>query len=248
MPDTPNFRFYQHPRFSANQIAEYLCTLDAPQREAVIRKAKFPKNVALAAYRDIVPPIRSFLGSNTGDLSRLDGIIQSLKGKKDHPSEYVRDEARRCLAMIDSLKETVAKAKLLKSTFCAGPHDLRLNIEGVSINVRLDASISDQNKNGDTFEGGCVLIMTASLEGRKDIEARTKTTAGVIHWAIENQKPNASVAPRLCASFDVHGRDIIRASDSYVTLRRRIESSCREAVGWWDRVHPPEGYDGPDWR
>jgi hypothetical protein len=30
-------------------------------------------------------------------------------------------------------------------------------------------------------------------------------------------------------------------------LRANIRSSCREAASCWDRIEPPEGYDGPDW-
>ncbi len=65
MDVTPNYGFNRRPRFSANHLAAYLCTEHASQRDAVIRRAKFPRKIDVAAYQQVVPTIRSFFTSKT---------------------------------------------------------------------------------------------------------------------------------------------------------------------------------------
>jgi len=118
MADTPIYSFYRSPRFSANHIAEYLCTTDANQRAGVIRMAKFPRRLPVAAYQQIVPYIRQFFSSNSWDASIFGGIVATLQRKATSPDEgYDRDEARRCLSAIDAFNETFAQAKFGKSIF-----------------------------------------------------------------------------------------------------------------------------------
>jgi hypothetical protein len=95
MDNFPNYSFHKHPRFSANHLAEYLCTTDAGQREAVIRKAKFPRKPSIAAYQQIAPSLRRFLASNTGDFGFFEEEIQRLNAKAEREDGYTRDEALR---------------------------------------------------------------------------------------------------------------------------------------------------------
>ena len=102
MNDAPNYSFYRKPRFSANHLAEYLCTRDAAQRDAVIRKAKFPRKPSVIAYQQVTPAIRAFLTSNSRDLSQLNALAERLATKAQREEGYNRDEALRCGAAIDA--------------------------------------------------------------------------------------------------------------------------------------------------
>jgi hypothetical protein len=248
MSDTPHFGFYKHPRFSANHVAEYLCTLDAGQREAVIRKAKFPRKSAVVAYQQVTPVFRRFMTGNTSDLSFFDEPIQRLEAKARREVGYPRDEALRCIAAIEAFKIAFAKVDLGNAEFVPGPRDVTFKVEGVSINVRLDPPIIERTADGSNFSGGCVMLLSSSPEARRNIESRRKNVAAIAHWALEKIDSNQEPAAKLCLSFDAFGGKIISAPQAVERLRKRVAAACREAGDSWHRVEPPAGYDGPAWR
>lgn len=245
MDETPNYGFYRRPRFSANHLADYLCTHDAGQRDGVIRKAKFPRKPSVTAYQQVTPAIRSFFTKSDGGFGPLDGLVDRLKVKATREEGYNHDEALRCVKAIEAFKETYSAGRWGSAEFVAGPQDVAMKLEGVSVNVRLDPPLIERTDDG-AFGGGCVLFMASTPEARKNIEERRRYVAAVAHWALEGG--NLEPLPRLCMSFDVFGREIIRAPTAISRLRKRMTDSCREAYAKWDAIEPPNGYDGPDWR
>jgi hypothetical protein len=245
MDETPNYSFYRRPRFSANHLADYLCTRDAGQRDGVIRKAKFPRKPSVTAYQQVVPAFRSFLANPVAGFGALDGLAERLKVKAAREEGYNSDEATRCVKAIEAFKEAYAGARWDKGEFVAGPQDVTMKLEGVSVNVRLDPPIIERNGDG-TFGGGCVLFLASTPDARKNIEERRKCVAAVAHWALEGG--NLEPLPRLCMSFDVFGKEIVRAPTAISRLRKTMTDSCREVYAKWDAIEPPSGYDGPDWR
>lgn len=197
MPETPNYSF-RNPRFSANHLAEYLTTSNASQREAVIRKAKFPRKAPLIAYSQAVPAIGKFLAGNTGDTSYFDDLLERLAAKARRDDGYNADEAKRCQAAIEAFKRTFIEAKATRFRFGPGPQDLALKISGVRINVRLDAPISEEAPDGQMFSGGCVLFVANTPEARKNIDDRRKYVAALIHWALQENSSQMEPLPRLC--------------------------------------------------
>jgi len=245
--DAPNYSFNRRPRFSANHLAEYLCTHDAGQRDAVIRKAKFPRKPSVIAYQQVTPAIRAFLSSNSGDLKPLNALSDRLAAKAAREQGYNRDEALRCGAAIDAFKETYAASKWGKAQFVAGPQDVTMKVEGVAVNVRLDPPMIERAPDDQTYGGGCVIFLANSPEARKNIDDRRKYVAAIAHWALSSGSANLEPLPRLCVSFDVFGKEITRAPTAFSRLRKSMSDSCREAAAKWDAIEPPAGYDGPDW-
>jgi len=123
-----------------------------------------------------------------------------------------------------------------------------MQVESVTINTRLDPPLVVVGRDGETRSGGIILLLAASPDARKDIETRAKTVVAIAHWALEATATNIKPNPRFCMSFDAFGRRVVHAPNFHANLRRRVTASCREAAGSWDRVEPPPGYDGPDWR
>jgi len=246
--DDPNYRFNKRPRFSANQLAEYVCTTDAPQREAVIRKAKFSRKPSVVAYQQITPSLRSFLTGNITDHGYFDSLLQRLDDKAQREEGYNRDEALRCMAAVNAfLKTATTKLKMGKARFFAGPQDVAFNVSGVSVNARLDPPVIEERDDGRVFSGGCVLFIANSPEARKNIEERSKIVAAIVHWALGGAASNIEPLARLCMSFDAFGGEVVRAPASFDRLRKRVTASCREVFNGWDHVEPPAGYDGPNW-
>ncbi len=248
MLDTPNFQFHRKPRFSANHVAEYLTTQTATQREAVIRKAKFPRKVSVIAYSQALPAIGKFLSTNSGDTSYFGDALARLADKERREQGYNRDEAKRCQAAINAFIETYNGSSLRKCKFGLGPQDVAFSVSGVRLNVRMDAPILEENLDGQAFSGGCVLVMASTEDARKNIDERKKHVAALVHWSLEQTSSQIEPLPRLCMSFDPFGVDIVKAPKSNERLRRAITSSCHEVASRWDDIEPPAGYDGPDWR
>jgi hypothetical protein len=244
MDDTPNYGFYRRPRFSANHLADYLCTREAGQRDAVIRKAKFPRKPSVTAYQQVVPAFRSFLTKPGGGFGPLNDLAERLKKKAEREVGYNRDEAIRCIKAIEAFKGAYGAARLGKIEFAAGPQDVTMKLEGVSINVRLDPPIIERTPDS-AYGGGCVLFLASTPDARKNIEDRRKYVAAVAHWALEGG--NLEPLPRLCMSFDVFGKEVVRAPTATSRLRKSMTDSCREVCAKWDAIEPPAGYDGPDW-
>jgi len=246
MTETPNYGFNRKPRFSANHLADYLCATTAPARTSVIRDAKFPRKPAVASYSQIKQPICQFLGGNTGDLSFFDVALRKLAEKAAREVDgYARDEALRCEAALKAFKDAFRRSRAKKYTFTAGPVDTFMKLEGVHVNVRLDAGVMETQPDGSAHSGGCVLFLANSADSRRNIEARRRYVAATVHWALESgQMPPA---PRLCMSFDVFGKKMVKATETPNQLRRNMTQSCAEVALRWDKVEPPPGYDGPDW-
>lgn len=248
MSASPNYKFHRKPRFSANHVAEYLTTQNASQREAVIRKAKFPRKVSVIAYSQALPAIGKFLASNSGDTSYFNDILARLDAKARREQGYNHDEALRCQAAIRAFIDTFNASRLARLTFTTGPQDVGFSISGVRVNVRLDAPVFEEGSDGQAHAGGCVLIMASTDDARKNIDDRKKHVAALIHWALEESSSQIEPLPRLCMSLDPYGKDIVQAPRAIDRLRRSIASSCHEVAARWDDIEPPSGYDGPDWR
>lgn len=245
MDDTPNYRFHRKPRFSANHLAEYLCTRDASQRDAVIRKAKFPRKPSVTAYQQVIPGFRSFLTKPGDGFTSLDALAERLKVKAETAEEAAKLEAKRCVGAIEAFKAAWTNAKWGKAQFLPGPQDVILKICDVAINVHLDPPMIEHGQGGEAFSGGCVMFLSNTPDGRKNIEDRRKYVAAVTHWALEGG--NLPPAPRLCVSFDVFGNEVTRAPTSVTRIRKTMTDACREVFRKWDDIEPPTGYDGPDW-
>ena len=248
MSNPPNYGFYRHPRFSANQLADYLCTTNATQRERVIRDAKFPKKPQVIAYQGVTSLFRNFLKTGNGDLSYFDRPKQRLLDRANTETGATRNETLRCIKAIDAFIQTYTNGKLLKFQFGPSPTDVGFKVSGVSINCRLDPPITEKSKDGTFNSGGCVMFLASGPQSRKNIEDRTKYVAATVHWALESAGGNIKPHPKLCLSFDVFGGNVVRAPAAIDRLRSRMEASCREVANGWDGIEPPSGYDGPDWR
>lgn len=251
MDETPNYSFYRNPRFSANHLAEYLCTRDAGQRDGVIRRAKFPRKPAVAAYQQVTPAFRAFFANPGGGWRPLDELAERLARKAQQatgPDDvWTRDEALRCVKAIEAFKGAYSKHRWGKVQFLPGPRDVTMKVAGVTVNTRLDPPMMEQGAD-QMFSGGCVLILSNTPEGRKNIEERRRYVAAITHWALEDTQTNLEPLPRLCVSFDAFGNEVTRAPVAVQVLRKKMADSCREAAAKWSAIEPPSGYDGPDWR
>lgn len=249
MSDRPNFKLHRNPRFSANQLADYMRAATASQRETVIRSAKFPRTSAVVAYTPMRRIVSDLLPTAGGGIGQIDDHIDRLATRlRREPDGWMQDELKRNIEALQAFKEAYRTCRLSKVQFAPGPADLTMPIEGVRINVRLDARVIQTADDGSANSGGLALFVASGEASRKNLADRCKIVAAMIHWTLEHIGGNIEPLPKLCISFDVFGRTATKAPTSIDRLRANVHSSCREAARAWPDVEPPAGYDGPDWR
>lgn len=248
MADTPNFRFQKHPRFSVNHLTDYLATTNAAQREGIIRAAKFPRKVAVATYGQSRRVIPEFLLSADRDVTRLDATLARIEA--DHRREadgWKKDELGRNFAALSAFRASFPASALRLRRFTGGRMDYPLDIDGVRINVGVDLTIEEEDRSGQRYAGGCVLLFVAATAARREVPDRGRKVAAIVNWALESATGNVEPLPRFCLCADIHGGSVIKAPTSVDRLRQHIRSSCEEIASRWARVTPPSEYDGPDW-
>jgi hypothetical protein len=225
-------------------MAEYLATTYATQRTKLICAAKFPKKIEVASYTQIRNPLRAALTKPMFDRDGLDFLAAKMDAKAGTEIGYNRDEALRCAKAIRAFQDTFNPKPFARYTLAASAKALTKTVEGVRINVSLDAAITEAK--GDTTNAGGIVLLYAFAADRSDVPGRLAAASNLIFWALEGgQMPPL---PRLCMAVDLAGKSIVKASDSFQRFRDRVTDSCSEVAARWAAIEPPPDYDGPDWR
>lgn len=225
-------------------MAEYFATTNAPQRTKTIRAAKFPKKVEVASYTQIRNQLKGALTKPDFGRDDLDFLADRLESKARRETGYNRDEALRCAKAVRAFQNTFNPRGFTQVTVSPSGKALSTRIEGVRLNVSLDATVT-ATKGDITNSGGIVLLYAFSAD-RGPIKDRLSTTAGLILWALDGGQMEP--LPRLCMAVDLAESEIVKASASHARFRERVAESCKEIAARWDSVEPPSDYDGPDWR
>lgn len=224
-------------------MAEYLACQNATQRARVIRAAKFPKKIEVAAYTQIRRPLRDALSKPEFARGDLEFLAARLETKAERESGYNRDEAMRCARAVRAFQETFNPKAFARCEISPAPSTLFTRIEGVKVNVTLDATVTETR--GDETRAGGIIILYAFSADRSGVRDRLSTAAGLMLWTLEGGQMEPLA--RLCMAADIAGKDILRASASHSRFREGIVNSCREIAAGWNNVEPPPDYDGPPW-
>lgn len=229
--------------FSVNHISEYLATENASQRTKIIRDAKFPKKIEVAAYGQVRKSIQAALSRPDFDQPTLRMLADKMAAKALREAGHARDEALRCERAVLAFMETIQPRNFARMQVSAALNNLALRVQGVKLKVTMDASIM-QEAGGVTNVGGIVLLYAFSID-RGSIKPRLVATTSLMLWALEPGQMEP--LPKLCMAADLAGGEIVRASPSHARFRSNVNESCREIASRWGSIEPPDDYDGPDW-
>jgi hypothetical protein len=236
MRATPVFGYYPEPRFSVNHLTDYMATTNASQREKVIQDAQFPRKKPITAYQLPRREIQRFFTSGKGDVSFFD----LTRSKLEHTilvDEEGRAEARQDLKALDAFIALYKTKRWTKLEMGLSGVDVPVVISKVPVNVRLNATLFETDKQGVRNSGGVVLFMAQTASARKNIEERRRQVSQLVLWALEADR-NVEPLPRLCMSIDVFGGEIVKAQEVSERFRDYARSACREAARSWDEVLP----------
>lgn len=244
MTEAPNYGFNPNPEFTVNHISEYLATDNAPQRTKIIRAAKFPKKVEVAAYSQIRRAVKAAMPKPMFDRVGMELLADSLATKARRETGYPRDEALRCERAVRAFISTVQSRSFRRLNIHSPASQLSLRQSGVRIKVTLDAAITAES--GDITNSGGIVLLYAFSADRGSEKERLQAISGLILWALETGQMEP--LPRLCMAVDLAAGEIIKASASHARFRQHVSESCDEVAARWVSIEPPDDYDGPDWR
>jgi hypothetical protein len=244
MVETPNYGFNPNPEFTVNHISEYLATDTAPQRTRIIRAAKFPKKIEVAAYAQIRNDLKRALSRQDFDRKALESLADRLGAKARRETGYPRDEALRCEKAVRAFIATMRPRMFAKMKISSSPSTLSLKNYGVRLKVTMDASITIEDR--ETVNSGGILLLYAFSADRGELKAHLGAMTGMLLWALEGGQMEP--LPRLCMAADLAEGSIVKASTSHTRFRHHVTESCREIAARWSSIEPPDEYDGPDWR
>ena len=243
MEETPNYGFNRNPEFTVNHISEYLATDTAPQRTKIIRAAKFPKKIEVAAYAQIRKALQAALPKADFGSPGLALLADKMAARARLETGYARDEALRCEKAVRAFMATMKPRTFSKMQLSPSPSSISMRQAGVRLKVTMDASITCET-DGTVNSGGILLLYSFSAD-RSSVKNRLTAMTGLLLWALETGQMEP--LPRLCMAADIAGGEIIRASTSHARFRQHVVDSCHEAAARWNLIEPPDDYDGPDW-
>lgn len=224
-------------------MAEYLACQNATQRARVMRAAKFPKKVEVAAYSQIRRPLSDALSKPRFGRDDLDFLADRLDAKAQREAGYNRDEALRCARAVRAFQNTFNPSAFRRCDVSSMTGTLTLRVSGVRVKVTPNALVTASQ--GDEIKAGGVILLYAFSTDRSGVKDRLYTASGLLLWALEGGQMEP--LPRLCMAADIAGNEIIKASASYTRFRERISDSCIEVAAGWAAIAPPDDYDGPSW-
>lgn len=227
-----------------NHISKYLATSKATQRCRVIRSAKFPKKVELAAYSQVRDAIRKSLFKEYFGREDLDFLADRMDAKARVETGWHKSEALRSAQAVRAFQETLSPKIFGKYTISAAPKNLSVKISGVKLNVSMDAAISQERK-GVTNSGGLILKYAFGAD-RSSVTAELANASGLLFWSLEGGQMEPLA--RLCMAIDLAEHTAVKASSSHERFRQDVTDSCSEIAARWDDIEPPHDYDGPEWR
>lgn len=227
-----------------NHISQYLATSNATQRGRVIRSAKFPKKVEVAAYSQVRDALKKALLKDDFGSGDLDFLAERMDAKARAETGWHQSEALRSAQAVRAFQETFDPKIFRKYKVFASPKNLSVKISGVKLNVTMDAGVTQDSK-GVTYSGGIILKYAFGAD-RSSVAKELVNAAGLLLWALEGGQMEP--LPRLCMSVDLAEQSIVKASPAHTRFRQDVTDSFSEIAARWDDIEPPNDYDGPDWR
>ena len=249
------YGFNPGPRLSANQLAEYLGA-SATRRKSIIRDAKYPRPVVVAQYREARSGISRYLTNLTTAPDVLADTMIRLQQRETAPeaTDWVRQDCVQSREAIDTFLRSFNALGLGRFEFRAVTgNPPPLQIAGVSVAVNLDATVHGTRRGLEGRFGGLILSFSKSSAPKGDAATPARAAvekaanAAVLAHALCQTFPASGghADPRLSLAIDVFAQALTPAPTAHRSRLKNIELACEEIAHRWDRVEPPDDYDGP---
>lgn len=248
----PSVRERPTPRLSATALAEYLI-LRPDEQDQVLHDSKFSRPPIVAAYADAYEPLITYNQDIRRPASLLEAAKLALSAKSLDPAlrPKARDEARRCLEVIELFELNENSLGLGKLPLSKPPKFNEMNIEGVSVSIRPHFLVDATGTKGRQRIGAGLLRLAKAPDPAACKLEETRRARGdhrremarylvaMLQMLLEQQWPEPQKVDRdLCFVADLRlGERIGPASDQAARLKS-IKAACGQIARLWSTVTP----------
>lgn len=246
--DKKKFGYNPKPKFSANQLAEYIIATPA-RCKSILKEAKFPGTVMIARYRTAKKALQKHLVDKTRSHHHFTESIVDLlaRQKQKDVTKWTFSDSKLSIEAITNFQKNVNKFGFSGFNFMPikskhGP----LDYDGVKVSVGLDLIAQRTDRNGQKHIGGVIFVFSKGDAAKKNRETRCQTAA-LLALELSEQFLTAlgNIDPEMCMVIDVFNGKLHKGTGSRKALMRDIKAACDDAKQLWPAITPPTGYDGP---
>lgn len=237
------YREAKNPQVSANQLSQYL-SAGPTARKRIVRDARFQSTAIVTRYKAAREAITSCLCDDTRSPMKVAEYQHKLNVRLSEPgiSSWVSEDLELSIKAIERYAATAGQT-ILSKVLCKPIHGTvpPLLIEGLRVKVTPDVTLHKA-------DGTVGVLVTAIAKGEKSDKARAEQcrTSALLAWLFAQKHLNSlgEVSRPLCLSYDVFGGIALSSTANYKTKIQNIHDACEEIMERWNKVTPPEDFDG----
>jgi hypothetical protein len=245
----PSVRERREPRVSAAALAEYLI-LRPDGQQNILHDSKFSRPPIISANGEAVRALRAYNQDqrrSQDTLFRVKGAL-TIKSQSSGITPKQRDEALRCLEIIDLFERNENALGIRSMQLSEPPNFDAIDIEGVMVSIRPDFIVGGGGRNR---VGAGILRVAKAPDPAGGKRPETRERRGEIRremarymvamqqLLLEAQDGALGIPDReLCFVADVRlGERIGPAPDNTVRLRD-IRGACQQIGKLWSSITP----------
>ncbi len=231
----------EHPRISANELAQFMVSSDTA-RIGIVKRSKFPQTVPIIRYRDARRALRAFLADQNRSLNHLVVAEDALRQRSDDPatSAMMKDDAERSIEVLHAIQGMGNQLGPLD--FHPAPtNQNNLQLGGVEVSVQTDLLVHGSNNRSGDLIGAAILRMTAD-DAATDAARERRQSMGFYVATLARLHLDQNIATdrtpinRLCMSIDVQHGEVFPAPNSNARRMSDMENACRTIAALWPTI------------
>jgi hypothetical protein len=230
------------PRLSAAQLADYLAATSPIAQMAILRQAKYPGEARplIIQYQLAKACISACLIEPESMNRIIAQAVASLEQRRDDQANrpLVRDDARRCIEVIETFQRTVNALNPWAGLRYEGApaRPTPLTISGVEVSVFPDAiSYRGGDRVGEAFIRCTIGIVADNAENRR-LEANGHLAVIAHMHAVAHLGNRGTPHSPTSMTIDVPRERIVFGPTSTTMRVRQIETACSMIAAIWPTV------------
>jgi hypothetical protein len=245
----PSVRVRDEPRVSAAALAEYLIFGPSGQQN-ILHDSKYSRTSIVAANGEAMRALRTY----NNDLRRsLDTLLRvkdalTIKSRTVGIRPKAKDEALRCLELIDMFERNENALGLRSMALSAPPKFEAINIEGVMVSIRPDFIVGGGGRN---LVGAGSLRVAKAPDPAAGKRPETRAKRGEIRREmarymvamqqilLDAQGGSLGIPSQdLCFVADVRLGERIGPAPDHAVRLRDIRAACKQIASLWESITP----------
>lgn len=237
---------------SATALAEYLI-LRPDQQETVLHDSRFSRPPIVSAYADAARALIAYNVNPSRPPETLDLVKKALTAKSVAPNlrPKAREEALRCIEIIDLFRLTENALGLRSLPLSEAPRFDEMEIEGVGLSVQPHFLVQTVPQKGKAKIGAVMLRLAKAPDPAAFRTEPTRAAKGEIRREMaryliammqmlleEQAADRGEIDPDLIFVADIRLGEKIGAASNQSARLRAVRSGCNQIARLWDTIMP----------